>query len=395
MPRSPEALVEPSLLESLRISAGFSLADIAQKIQTTLEKVESWENGHSRPSMPKLRKLAQAYKRPISDFYLPRAPEEPAIPHDFRRLPDEGAQRYSPVLRYEIRQAYRRRAIALDLAADVGPGPQQFRQLGGVRFGDNPEGVGTRIRELLKVSFDLQRRWREPRVGYNAWRKKIEEMDILVFQVATVNKAEMLGFSLAFPLFPVIAVNRKVPPNGRTFTLMHELVHLLLEEGGVCDIEDDLLRPPREQSVEVFCNHVAGSALVPSDLLLAHHLVAADTNRLREWSDDVLDSVAKDFCVSEEVVLRRLLINRRTTPEFYNAKRRYYAARLRRVEEAAREVADAEFRRNTAQDAASNLGSFARLVLASYHADTINLTDASKFLGVKAEKVETVGQRLR
>jgi hypothetical protein len=52
-------------------------------------------------------------------------------------------------------------------------------------------------------------------------------------------------------------------------------------------------------------------------------------------------------------------------------------------------------KRNMAQEAVSNLGSFARLVVESYQSDTINLTDASKFLGVKAEKVAAVGELLR
>lgn len=45
--------------------------------------------------------------------------KEPDIPHDFRRLPAEGAQTYSPALRHEIRLAYRRRTLALDLAGEL------------------------------------------------------------------------------------------------------------------------------------------------------------------------------------------------------------------------------------------------------------------------------------
>jgi Zn-dependent peptidase ImmA (M78 family) len=344
--------------------------------------------------MAQLRQLARIYKRPISDFFLPHPMSEPDIPHDFRRLPEEGAHAYSPALRHEIRLAYRRRTLALDLADELEVELPQFSARGTVAVRDNPEQIGGRIREFLGLTIDEQQKWRDPRNGYNGWRQKIEAAGVLVFQVTTVEKAQMLGFSLAFDQLPVIAVNRKLRPNGRTFTMLHEFTHLLLREGGVCDIDEHVLRPPREQATEVFCNHVAGAALVPTADLLAHGILSRH-RRDREWTDDELEALARHFSVSAEVVLRRLLIAGRTTQDFYARKRREYLARLSRLEEAEREETAEGFARNMAQEAVSNLGSFARLVVNSYESDTINLADASKFLGIKAEKVAAVGELLR
>lgn len=393
--RSPKAIVDPLVLQWLRTSSGYSVEEVARRLQTKKENVEKWEAGNSRPSMPQLRKLALAFKRPISDFYLPEPMPEPPIPHDFRRVPAEGAEAYSPSLRHEIRLAYRRRILALDLREELEIELHHFQPYGTISVRDDPEIIGRRVREMLNVTLGEQTSWREPRVAYNAWRNKIEALDVLVFQVMTVEIAQMLGFSLAFEQLPVIVVNRKLRPNGRIFTLLHEFVHLLLGGGGICDLDEDLLRSPQEQSVEVFANHAAGAALVPQDVLLAHRLVDIGDARPREWSDEVLDSLAKDFSVSEEVVLRRLLIAGHTTAQFYAAKRQQYLARMRRLAEAEREKLAGEFRRNIALETASNLGSFARLVVDSYHSDAINLTDASKFLGVKAEKVPAVADHLR
>src|SRR3990172_9534447 len=98
--RAPKALVDRAVLRWLRTSSGFTIPEVAGRAQTSADKVEQWEEeGGDRPSMPQLRKLAQAFKRPISDFFLPRPMPEPDIPHDFRRLPANGIRAYSPALR--------------------------------------------------------------------------------------------------------------------------------------------------------------------------------------------------------------------------------------------------------------------------------------------------------
>ena len=55
--------------------------------------MQAWEDGEAHPSMAQLRRMAAAYRRLLSDFYLPRPPEDDPLPHDFRRLPGEVAFR--------------------------------------------------------------------------------------------------------------------------------------------------------------------------------------------------------------------------------------------------------------------------------------------------------------
>jgi transcriptional regulator with XRE-family HTH domain len=233
MAHSPKALVDPAVLQWLRKASGYSIEEAAKRIPTSPNNLRAWEESSAeKPTMPQLRKLARIFKRPISDFFLPRPMQEPAIPHDFRRMPDDGERSYSPALRHEIRLAYRRRTLAIDLAQELEMTVPVFAAKGTAAATEDAEAVGTRVRELLHVTDYEQIQWREPRVGYNAWRQKIEALGVLVFQVTTVEKAQMLGFSLIFDLLPVVAINRKLKPNGRTFTMLHEFAHLLLGEGG-------------------------------------------------------------------------------------------------------------------------------------------------------------------
>lgn len=391
--RGPKAVVEPKVLKWLRTSSGLTIEETARKLNTKSDKLTAWEAGNAQPSMPQLRKLANTFKRPISYFYLPQPIEEPSIPHDFRRLPDAEDRRYSPALLHEIRTAHRRRSLALDLASDLGASFAPFDSLGTVSVEEDAELVAQRTRILIGVEIDRQKKWSDQRTSYNGWRQSIEKLGILVFQVIGVELDQMLGFSLAYAELPAIAINRKLTPNARTFTMLHEFAHLLLGTSGVCDIDEGLPRSPQEQRIEIFCNHVAGAALVPRNELLSHPLVESARPQVRDWEDNTLGALSRDFGASEEVVVRRLLINGRTSAAFYAQKRAEYQSR--HANSTRDDRASRDFRRNMPQEAVSNLSSFARLVLDGYHADMLSLSEASRHLGVRAEKVAAVDNLVR
>ena len=390
MARSPETVVDPAILIWARATSGLSIEEAAARIATKPERVADWENGEGAPSMAQLRKMAAIYKRLLSDFYLPAVPKEDPLPHDFRRMPGQVALTYSRALRVQLRQARERRQLALDLADDLdGALPVVTGRL---RQDDDPERAGVGLRALLRVDLVEQRTWRDPRTAYNAWRSAAERAGILVFQAAGVAPAEMLGFSLGTRPLPVIGVNRKLRPNGRTFTLLHECVHVFLEQSSICDIEEGALRPPEEQRIEVFCNAVAGAALVPLDALLAEPLVRMHPARPRDWSGDELGALARAYSVSEHVVLRRLLTAGRTSAAFYTARQQFWGALMNDV--AAIEP-EAEFRRNMPQEVVSDLGRpFTRLVIDSYLNSYTSLSDVSKYLGLRAGQLPRVQELL-
>jgi Zn-dependent peptidase ImmA (M78 family)/DNA-binding XRE family transcriptional regulator len=382
--RKTEALVEPSVLRWARETAGLSPEEAARSVQVKNTRIQAWERGEKRPTMPQLRKMAAAYKRLLSDFYLPSPPAEQPLPHDFRRLPGDGVFHYSRALRYQLRQAWQRRALALDLATEL---EMTFPDLPLFQIGADTEQLGVEIRKFLHVDPAEQRTWKEPRKSYNAWRARIEAAGVLVFQVTGVAPTEVLGFSLTEQPLPVIGVNRKLAPNGRTFTLLHEFVHILLRESSLCDIEEDFFRPSQEQRTEVFCNAVAGAALVPRDALLSDPLVRPHS-KPREWSDDELAALARNFGVSQHVILRRLLTIGRTTQAFYASRQAIW--RIYEPPKPADE-SDEDFRRNMPQEVVSDLGRpFVRMILDSYLNSNLSLSDASRHLGVRAGQVAKV-----
>jgi Zn-dependent peptidase ImmA (M78 family)/DNA-binding XRE family transcriptional regulator len=394
MVKSIPALVETSVLEWARESAGYTIEEAARKLQTKPKTIENWESGDERPSIGKVRSMATVYKRPFHFFFLERPPTDPPIPHDFRRIPAVGVARYEPALRFQVRDAYERRQLALDLSTELDETPERFTLKTSLEA--DAEAVGQQIRTFLGITSADQKRGRQAGGNYRLWRSRIEAKDILVFQIGNLPTGQMLGMSLSFDVLPVIAVNRKLTHNGRVFTLLHEFAHLMLGESGVCDLSEDHLDSPQAQQTEIFANKVAAATLLAKADFLAEPIVSARGQGQHEWSNDELQALAGVYGASEETVLRRLLTLSLTSPAFYQRKRAEYLARYARLEQQQREeAANDDFKRNRPQEVLSDYGRhFARLVLMNYAQDRISLTDASSFLRVKAPMVEKVERLL-
>jgi transcriptional regulator with XRE-family HTH domain len=157
MPRSIPALVEPALLVWPRKTAGLTTEEAAKKAQTAPAQLAAWEAGVDYPSIPKLRLLGVAYKRPIAVFYLAEPPQDFAPLKDFRRLPQEGSRRQSPAVFLNERRALSRRYAALELYSEVEGDPPAFDL--DASLDEDPERVGARLREWVEVELAEQFRW--------------------------------------------------------------------------------------------------------------------------------------------------------------------------------------------------------------------------------------------
>lgn len=387
MPARVEALVEPPLLKWARESAGLDTESAAKKAGVKTERLESWEAGERRPSIVQLRKLAHIYRRPIAAFYLPEPPTDIQTPRDFRRLPGKVAGIESPELRYEIRRAVTRREIALELLAEEGEEVSEFPLRG--RLSDDPDELASGVRDVLDIDLRVQFAWRGPYDPFNGWRAAIEERGVLVLQMTDVDPADARGFSISDMPLPAVVANIKDAPRGRTFTLIHELTHVILRQGGLCDLDDIASRPVDRLNVERFCNRVAGAVLIPRDALLSQTAVR-DHGRDPAWSDQELRSLAQQFGASREAVLRRLLDLGRTDEDYYRERREGFLAEY----EEARRRRQAGFAPPHQIALASAGPAFSGLVLSSYAHGHITASDVSDYLGIRLKHLSRIEQQL-
>lgn len=384
-----KSTINPALLTWARETAGFTPAEAAKRLKINEARLAAWEDpaDEDAPSIPQLRKISALFKRPLAVFYLEEAPPRFAVMRDLRRLPGVGARSYSPAVQLEIRAANERRELALELAADLEQEVPRFTLSATMQ--EDPEAVGERIRAALGVTTELQLHWRdnEGRAAFNAWRNRIENLGVLVFQTTRFPSEEASGFAIAADTLPVIAVNRDDVLTRRTFSLVHELAHLMIRVSGVSELETDENRPPEDQRIEVFCNSVAAAALIPRDVLLAEARVVAQGQRSTNWSDAEISELARQFSVSREALLRRLLTLNRTTDEFYRQKRAQYIAEFVANQKHKKEkAAETEMKRNLPQETVSNFGRrLVNMLLDNYHQDRMTLSEVSGYLGLKVK----------
>ncbi len=378
-----EALINPQVLAWARESAGFYIEEAAKKIPIDPNKLRNCEIGRDYLTISQLRKLSNAYKRPLAFFYLPNPPQSETIPKDFRRLPEDEEKKLAPNLRLEIRKAKYRREIALNLFKDLEIGIPKFKAK--ANLSDDVYDVGNLVRKTLKVSFKQQEKIRKE-ILLNFWREKIEDLGILVFSASLIDTKIMRGFSIDKSPLPIIVLNSRDHHKARIFTLFHELTHLLLHSGGICDLGD-------QNKIEVFCNAVAGESLVPTDWLQNIPIVQQHTNN-SEWSEEKIYNLAELFGVSRVVILRRLLTINKTTEYFYKQKSEQYEAEYRikiAQEKAEKKSVPIQYHYKVLNQTGRK---FAKLVFEGYNQNKISLLDVSEFLGAKLKHLSNIEQSL-
>lgn len=387
-----KALVKPELLRWARDRAKVKLEDAAKAAHVPIERLQAWERVDSEeaPTLGQLRDLAAKYHFPLAVFYLPAPPKDFAPLRDFRRLANAEEEPISANLAYHIRSAYERRELALELFEEINSEPQRFTLKATIR--DDPEKVGRAIREFLKVDDDGQKQAAQQDRAFDFWRRRLEEIDILVFVVSgphwSVELREMRGFTIAKPELPAIVVNGKdYSQGGKAFTLIHELCHVLLGESGISNgaVGDEPTLNLNARKIERFCDAVAATTLMPRELMLSFTEIARSD--LREWSDEELRRIARMVGVSRQALLLRFVTLNLASWDHYKEWQTKFEEEYRQLaEERAKNKKSVPIKRPVMLLSWNGRG-FTRLVLRSYYDQRITLNDVSSYLGAKVKHI--------
>ncbi|HUV02700.1 MAG TPA: XRE family transcriptional regulator [Desulfobacteria bacterium] len=359
--KSFEVFVEPDVLVWARESIGRNIEEVAKRLNVSNDLVKRWENGEKKPTLNQLKNLTKFYKRPLGAFFLPEPPKELSLPKDFRTLPEETRMPLSPKTRLAIRRARRLQSLAVELKSALQE--EIVLKIGSVNLTDDPEVVADQTREFFGVDIQTQFHWGNEYVALREWIKALEKIGLLVLQMSfSIEDARAL--SLTDGEIPVIILNTGDSIKARIFSLFHEFGHILLNKGGICnpnrgtwDSPDQHNSPEGIRLVEKFCNHFSGALLVPKAVLLNHKIIKSESSSL-EWSDNTLGKIARDFKVSREVILRRLVILGRASQAFYQKKRAEWEAEAKVAKEEEKQKVllslEREFRQDLINEFVSN-----------------------------------------
>lgn len=304
-----EIQINPKILQWAREECGYSQPEIANKVHVGLEQYLIWEETGKGLDLDNLISLSRVCKRQIAFFFLPNIPQKTKKPTDFRNLEPAQAKLTDKTL-LAFRRTVRFQDFLLQLSGQkyyeekyywLSEYKETFQNLP-----ENFDDIADWFRNILRYPVNEQLADEiTSEASYARWRNSVEQnLGIHVFQFS-MSKFEVQGFSYSDTLPYCIVINNVYPATSRTFTLFHELFHVLKSESSLCKPHDVLFK--RDDAVEYDCNNFAGSLLVPSSEVFPAH------------DKDTIFEYAKKFKISSEVYLRRLYtIGHISETEFFN-----------------------------------------------------------------------------
>ncbi|MGV3533446.1 MAG: ImmA/IrrE family metallo-endopeptidase [Chthoniobacteraceae bacterium] len=295
--------INPAVLVWAREESGYPVQRVADRLQVRPERVAEWEAGERPPTLRQVENLARVYHRPLSLFFQPQPPVTAPAAAEYRRLSGVVPGQESPELRLALRKMSLRRETMLQLLGELGETPPPFNLV--AHLSEAPDAVGARLREALAVTVEEQAGWANEWQAWAAWREAVERQGVMVFQFPSVLLEEARGVALLRTPLPVAAVNSKEAPDSRSYTLLHEVVHLMLAAGHE---EAPAARETRQgeawTQLENLAETATSHALVPEGALRR----AVQTARLpqRGWDVEEIRKLSRRFRITPLAMATRL-----------------------------------------------------------------------------------------
>jgi Zn-dependent peptidase ImmA (M78 family) len=375
-----EIQVNHNVLKWARETLALNKASAAKIISCTIERLDKLETGEKKPTLDELKKMASAYKRTIATLLLNKPPEEKPLPADRRSVDSKDIGKFNEKTIMAVRKARALCQSLIELKRDAGIAITKF----GFRatMQQNPKLVAKTMRTKWGLA-DIQA-IENNNDFLDACIEMVESLGIAVFQLA-LTQDKLRGFALIDEAIPIIGIKRGGElPTAKVFTLFHEIGHILLNEGGLCDLSDNT-----KFEIEKWCNAFAAEMLVPAaDLSKMDVVLSRQKNGSLIWPQKELILLSAHFHVGPLAVLRSLLELNLTTQEYYNNRHTAWSkptfGRAKKPEG-----------RNIAKETIKEKGrTYIMLAFKAYDQNRINLKDLSDFLGVKLSYIPKTRQQL-
>ena len=309
------AAVNPEILIWARETAGLDLETAAKKIGLNAardvsgaDRLATIETGNETPSASLLQRMAQQYRRPLLTFYMPKRPKPPEIGQDFRTLPD--AESHSNILLATLlRDIKARQSLVRDALEDYDDVSEVA--LVGSKVGvKQPGPLADALSDAIGFSRADYRGCSSTKEAFAYLRSLIEAKGIFVLLAGDcghwstqIEVGVFRGFAIADAVAPFIVVNDQDAKAAWSFTLLHELAHLLLGETGISG-------GAPKAGIEQLCNDTAAAVLLaPGDIsALALTGGVEDVDQINQLAD--LARVSRTMITYQLFRAERITFNR-------------------------------------------------------------------------------------
>ena len=363
-----------------RESIALTRNQVSEKTKITAKRLIQLETGERQPTIEELKAFSKTYKRTIATLLLNTPPKERPLPSDRRTIDSKALGDFHEKTIMAIRKARALAQAFVELREELDIQFPKFNLTASIQ--DSPQEVALKIRNILQL--DEIRKISNINTALDAYIEKIESLGVTVFQLS-LTQDNLRGFAIVDEVVPIIGIKRGgEQSHSKTFTLFHEFGHILLNEGGLCDLAFNT-----QMEIEKWCNGFAAEILMPSSELLGQEIVRDYQSRNQKlWIKKDLIELANYFHVGPLAILRALLENNLTTKAFYKEKHEKWNkpqfGKAKNPEG-----------RNIAKETIKEKGrTYIGLAFQAFDQNRINIKDLSDFLGVRLSYIPKTRQLL-
>lgn len=383
-----DANINKETLSFICSQIGVTVAYLSQRTGQTEERVSAWldTSNTDYPTINQAKGLAKVLKVPFAGLYMNKnilpIKQLPAL-RNLRTLPyDIGMDDSS--LNLAVVELIRYHDFLVSSESDM---IIEALPLSLPAIADNASVIeyAKTIRVFFGIKLDDQFKLTSPRQFYLYVRQKIESKGIFVHCFTGVDVETVRGISIFNETAPIIGVNENDRYPAKTFSIIHELVHILKRQSTLCN---EMVSSFSSATEEVFCNAVAGEVLVPTDSLNAY----LSAKKITSITLDDVETMAGRFSISKEVVIRRLLDTRRFTKDEYDTfanEIRQNFVQQREAEKMARQEGRRQsIPKNVSREAIDKTSpAICRILLMGYSDGYFSKQEVSGFLGIKEKHI--------
>ena len=357
-----------------------SRTSASEKTGISVKRLIQLEEGESQPIFDELKVLSKAYKRTIATLLLTIPPKEKPLPADRRTVDSKDLGNFHEKTIMAIRKARALVVSLIELKQDAGIAISLFQYKASIK--DSPATIANKLRK--EWNLDEIRQIENINFALEAYIEKVESLGVAVFQLS-LTQDHLRGFSIVDEIVPIIGIKRGgEPATAKIFTLFHELGHILLNDGGLCDLSEK-----SSIQIEKWCNAFSAEMLIPTSELLQMNIVV-DKKAKGEtiWTKKELIELANPFHVGPLAILRSLLENKLTTLAYYKGRHQAWNkpsfGRAKHPEG-----------RNVAKETIREKGrTYISLAFSAFDQNRIDLKDLSDFLGVRLSYISKTRELL-
>lgn len=349
-------------LKKCREQVGLTLEDVEKKVLS----IKEIEAGNKTPTYKQLDELADLYQVPRWVFIATELPAEYdyALTPAFRKFWNSRVFEDSKIKKLVVRvKNYRDLLIELkqDLQEPVKAfSPPDLQNISLI------EETAKKTRQWLSMKDDSYE-------DFSSLKRRLEQKNIFVFLTGKyagwshIDKS-FRGLCLTHAFMPVIIINDSDSRKAQSFTLIHELGHLLHDNAS---IDGDSTAGSEE---ERWCDRFAGEVLMPSSSSL-WDLPANDLPAIKRLS--------RKFKVSPYACLVRLRQLRKMTAKQYQDFEQQLMQEYERGKETL-ESSEEEFFRNRINEVHNQFGDiYVHTIIAAWHNHDLTLHKATQLLDFK------------